>query len=135
MAKDKIQDNPVDAFSANQPSTLRSFSDELLQKFHGKVCEFYIGDQAETISLEETSIPQNCVIFGRLVDVLDRFIIIDCYYVDGSGKVKSGNLVYLNTFQIRVMSELDGNGSLNDVFLSCRSADKVRKAIRAHSGK
>jgi hypothetical protein len=131
--KPKQSDNPIDAFSsAAQPSSLKSFSDELLTKFKGKVLEFYIGDQAENISWEEYSIPMNSVIIGKLIEVLDRFITIQCYYIDKSGKTKSDLIVYINAFQIRAMSELDGNGSLNDVFLGCKNAEKIRKAIKAH---
>lgn len=124
-------DNPYEAYSTQLNSDgLRKFSDELLTKFKGKMLEIYIGDQCETLTFEEYSVPQNCIIYGRLVDVLDRFIIVDCYYVDKATKqVKSGNFCYINGFQIRAMTEMNDNGSLNDIFLDQRSADKIRKAI------
>ncbi len=129
MAKDKIQDNPVDAFAAAQSNGLRLFSDELLTKLKGKTLEIYIGDQSETLNFEDYSIPQNCVIYGRLTDVLDRMIILNCFYMDKSGKLRDDNRVYINTFQIRAMTELDNSGSLKDVFLNVKSAEKVRNLL------
>jgi hypothetical protein len=108
---------------------LRKFSDEL-QKYKGKILEFYIGDVSETINLEETSVPQNCVIYGELIEVLDRFLIIKCFHYDSAAKkLLHNNILYLNSFQIRAMSPLDGNGSLQDVFLGVSDAKRVRKLL------
>lgn len=123
----KTLDNPVDAFAASQGDNLRKFSDELLIKFKGKMLEIYIGDQYETINYDDYSVPQNCIIYGKLIDVLDRMIIVDCFYVGADKEVHHNNRIYLNQFQIRAMTELNGNGSLNDIFLSAKDADKVRK--------
>lgn len=129
------QNNPVDVFGNPQNSNtnvLRSFSDELITKFKGKIVELYIGDQYETLNFEDFSMPQNCTIYGRLIDLLDRFVILDCFYVDPATKqVKSGNQIYINTFQIRAMTEVNGRGSLNDIFLSTSDAIKVRKLANA----
>lgn len=124
-------DNPYEAYnSSNGSDNLKKFSDELLQKFKGKVVELYIGDQAETLNFEDFSIPQNCSICGKLIEVLDRFIIIDCYYVDPrTKKLKMGNYVYINAFQIRAMTEINGAGSLGDIFLHVNDAKIVRKLL------
>lgn len=125
-------DNPFDAYnSANgNGDNLRKFSDELLTKYKGKILELYIGDQCETLNFDEFSVPMNCSIFGKLVDVLDRFIIIDCYYFDPRSKrLMTGNHVYINAFQIRAMSEVNGKGSLGDIFLHVNDAKTVRKLI------
>ncbi len=103
-----------------------------MHKYVGKVLEIYIGDQCETLNFEDFSVPQNCSIFGKLIDVLDRVIILDCYYIDPSTKaLKSGNITYINSFQIRAMTEVNAKGSLADVFLHSKSAHKVRKLILA----
>jgi len=92
--------------------------------------EFYIGDESETQSWDDVSYPQFCVIYGRLLEVLDRFVIIDAFYIDArSGEIKSGNEIFLNAFQIRAMTELNGKGSLHDIFTSSKASDKIRKLI------
>lgn len=128
----KDSGNPFEMFATQPNGDLRKFSDELLMKFKGKILEFYIGDQSETMNYDEVSIPKNCSIFGKLVDVLDRMVVVDCYYIDQTTKqVKSGNKIYLNSFQIRAMTEVDGNGSLADIFLSVNAAAKIRKLIKS----
>jgi hypothetical protein len=134
MVKDKQQsssDNPYDAYNAaNGGDNLRKFSDELLEKFKGKIIQLYIGDQCETLNFEDFSVPQNCCICGKLIDVLDRFIILDCYFFDPKSKqLKTGNHAYINTFQIRAMTEINGIGSLSDIFLHVNDAKLVRKLI------
>lgn len=124
-------DNPFEAFgpTANDDD-VKKISDELL-KFKGKIVEIYAGDQSEILNFEEFSVPQNCSIIGKLVDVLDRFIILDCFYIDAiSKKLKSNNIIYVNTFQIRTWTELNGNGSLGDVFLSVNDAKVIRKLLQ-----
>jgi hypothetical protein len=106
---------------------LKKFSDELLTKFKGKIVELYIGDQYESLEFEGYSMPQNCIIYGKIMDVLDRFIILDCFYVDNMNEVRNNNIVYINAFQIRAMTELNAQGSLADIFLSTRDASKIRK--------
>ena len=125
-------DNPFEAYnSANgNGDNLRKFSDELLIKYKGKVLELYIGDQCETLNFEDFSVPQNCSILGNLIDVLDRFIILDCYYVDAKTKqLKTGNNVYINAFQIRAMTEVNDKGSLGDIFLHVNDSKLIRKLI------
>ena len=123
-------DNPFEAYSQSS-GDLRKFTDELLNQYKGKILELYIGDQSETLNYDEVSVPKNCCIFGKLIDVLDRVIVLDCYYIDPSGIVRSGNKIIINSFQIRAMTEVDGNGSLGDVFLSVSAAKKIRSMIRS----
>jgi hypothetical protein len=124
-------ENPFEAYSVLD-GDLRKFSDELLIKFKDKILEIYIGDQSETINYDDYSVPKNCSIFGKLIDVLDRFVIFDCFYMDSRTKtLKSDNRIYINLFQIRAMTEVNGKGSLGDIFLSVDDAKVVRKLILA----
>jgi hypothetical protein len=120
--------NPYDAYNNQQNGDLQKFTDRLLA-LKGKIVEFYIGDQCETINYNDYSVPKNCSIYGIITDVLDRFVAVDCFYVNKKGDLCSGNEVLINAFQIRMMTELNGRGSLADVFLDVKSADKVRKLL------
>jgi hypothetical protein len=121
--------DPYFAFnSEDKKAELKLFSDELLT-LKGRYLELYIGDQCETMNYDETSVPQNSSIFGKLIDVLDRFIILQCLYVR-NGEVLTGNKIYINAFQIRAMTVLDGLGSLNDIFLNVKDAALVRSVIK-----
>jgi hypothetical protein len=135
MTKNNDQSgNPFEAFNTNGDN-LKKISDVLLNKYKGKVLELYIGDQCETLNFDDFSVPQNCSIFGKLVDVLDRFVILDCYYIDHKTKqLKTGHNVYINAFQIRAFTEIDGNGSLGDVFLHVNDAKVIRNLLLRGGG-
>lgn len=109
---------------------IKKFSNELLNNFIGKTIEIYLGDVIETLNFDDYSVPQNCSIFGKLIDVLDRFIVLDCYFFDHKTKtLKNGNILYINAFQIRAMSEVNDKGSLADIFLHVNDVKIVRKLI------
>jgi hypothetical protein len=129
----KPPDNPYDAYASSVSIDYNKSSDALLESFIGKHLEIYIGDQVETLNFEDYSVPQNCIIYGKLVQVLDRFLVLDCFYVDKkTSQIASDNRVFLNKFQIRAMTELSESGSLNDIFLNAKSSEKVRKILLAH---
>jgi hypothetical protein len=140
MAQEKQPDNfdPLYAPQANGNGAsdgLRKITD-VLKGMIGQYVELYIGDQWETVEMDDHSRPQNSTIFGKLVEILDRFIVIDCFYIHKrTGELSVGNLVFINSFQIRAFSAVDDGGSLDDIFLSSSHITKVKKAIAQHKAK
>lgn len=132
---EKLQsDNPYEAYNSSNGTELPKISDILTKKYTGKVLELYIGDQYETLNFDDYSTPKNCSIFGTLIDVLDRFVIFDCFYMDQKTKeLRSGNKIFINFFQIRAFTEVNGKGSLGDIFLSVDDAKEIRKLIARRS--
>lgn len=128
MSKDNPS-NPFELFGEDNEKTVKPFHDELLS-LKGSILDLYIGDEAISMTYDECSVRQNSSIFGKLLEVLDRFIIIHCLYLDGSGHIQFGNKVYINAFQIRAMTVLDGKGSLQDISMNVRDANRIRKIIR-----
>lgn len=131
MKNDPI--NPFEAFTVDSENSksepIKSFTDELL-KMKGEFIEIFIGESAEQISLDQFSVPYISSIMGKLVDVIDRFLILDCLYVDKSTKeLKTGNRIWLNTFQIRVFGKLDSIGSIKECFLHSKDAEHIRKLL------
>jgi hypothetical protein len=120
--------NPFEMFGEDKKPEMKLFSDEL-SRLKGKCLELYIGDQCETMNYDEISVPQNSSIFGTLVDVFDRFIILQCLFIR-NGEIKTGNKIYINAFQIRAMTVLDGTGSLKDIFLNAKDAESIRNIIK-----
>lgn len=121
--------NPYDIFSENKKEELKTFADELLS-MKGKFISMYIGDQAMNMNYDECSVPHNSIIYGKLIDILDRFVAIECFYLDNEKILHLGNKIYINTFQIRAMKEMDNKGNLGDVFLEARDAKKIMNIIR-----
>lgn len=126
------KDTPKDPYQmfSDQKVELKSFSDALLAfKESGVVLELYIGDQAATMQYDDYSVPENSSIYGEVIDVLDRFVVLRCLYLDNDGSVQNGNNIFINTFQIRAMTVLNSKGSLKDIFLSSRDAKAIRKIL------
>lgn len=123
--------NPFELYGGNGSNgDLRKFSDELKEKYIGKVLEIYIGDQYETLNFDDYSTPQNCIIYGRLLEVLDRFLVVNCFYIDkASGTLRDDNKVFISSFQIRAMTALDARGSLGDIFLSTNDGKKIHAML------
>ena len=127
----KKEEQQLDIYGNPPPDgSLRKFSDFLMEK-QGKLLEIYIGDQCETLNFEDYSVPQNCSIFGRLVEVMDRFVVLECLYLDKNNTLRSDNRILVNAFQIRAMTELNDEGCLSDAFLDAKKAAKIRKLLAA----
>lgn len=137
MAQEK-QDNFDPLYSPQSNGNgdrYRKFAD-ILDASKGKYVELYIGDQFHTLSYDEISRPENSTIYGKIVEVLDRFVVIDCFYIHKqTGELSAGNLCFINTFQIRAMSMIDNTGSLDDIFLCATHVSKVKKAILQYKAK
>jgi hypothetical protein len=123
----------VNPFASND-GDLKKFSDELLG-MKGEIVEIFLGEKYQSLSYSDGDVDENSVIYAKVIDVLDRFVKVHCYYIDPITKdIKDDNIVYINTFQIRALTVCNGNGSIDDIFLSSRASKKVRKAILS-SGK
>ena len=125
--------NPFEVFnvpdSEKKSETLKSFTDELLN-MKGELLEFFIGETSENLEFSEYSIPNISSIFGKLVEVYDRFILVDCLYIDKiTKKLCTGNRIFINSFQLRCLTRLE-SGSLKDIFLNASDAAHVRKLLK-----
>jgi len=126
------KDTPKDPYQifTDQKVELKSFSDALLSlKKSEAIVEFYIGDQSATMQYDDFSVPENSSIYGKIIDVLDSFVLLQCMYLEGDGSLAVGNNVFINTSEIKAMTVLDTKGSLKDIFLSSRDAKAVRRIL------
>lgn len=98
----------------------------LLPHLKDELLEISIGDEYEEIISSDTVKKVNGVIYGVLKDIIDDFLIVDCYYLDKNGRLVSGNIVYINSWAIKVFTKVKANGCLNDVLLSSSHSRKVK---------
>lgn len=130
--------NPPDNFdplyAPQTPSTsVKTYRNilDVLDQMRGQYIELYIGETYENIEYEEVSRPQISTIFGKVIECLDRFLVLDCFYVDQrTQEVKDKHIVFINAFQIRTFTSVDGGGSLDDIFLSAKHVNKIKKIIK-----
>lgn len=101
----------------------------LLGTLKGELLEISIGDNYEDIVLSDTVKKVNGVIFGTLKDVVDDFLIVDSFFINKDGEVQTGNIVYINTWHVKVFTKVKSNGSLNDVLLSASHTRRIKAIL------
>lgn len=100
----------------------------LLPKLKSKLLEIFIGDEYEEIVLSDHVIKVNGVIYGKLEDIVDDFLVINCFYINKEGELVDGNIVYINSWHVKAITEAK-KGSLNDVLLSASHSRKIRQLL------
>lgn len=98
---------------------------KLLPILQGKLLEISVGDDYEELVLSDHVSKVNGVIYGELDDIVDDFLVVRCYFIDKQGRLVKDNVVYINSWHVKVMKEAR-NGSLNDVFLGASHSRKIR---------
>lgn len=99
----------------------KTFAEFLVEVFKDKFVEIYLGDEYESVSVEQISTPYPAVFCGKVVAAYKECLVISCVYVNEQKKMQTGNLLFINERAIRALDEIDGNGVLQDLFW--RSAD------------
>lgn len=102
----------------------------LLPILQGKLLEVSIGADYEELLLSDHTKKINGVIYGILQDVIDDFMVLNCYFVDKKGNLKSGNIVYINTWSVTAFTEVNARGCLNDVLLSTAHTRKIKALLK-----
>jgi hypothetical protein len=100
--------------------------DSLLPVLRGKLLEISIGDEYEELQMSDHVKKINGVIYGVLKDIVDDFLILDCYYINQKGLLSDGNIVYVNSWAIKVFTEVKPTGCLNDILLSSSHTRKMK---------
>ena len=103
--------------------------DALLPRLKGKLLEISVGDEYEEIVLSDHVRKVNGVIYGILQDIVEEFLVLDCYYITKEGQLQDGNIIYINTWAIKAFTEVNSQGCLNDVFLSSDHTRKMKALL------
>lgn len=97
----------------------------LLPKLKNKLLEVGVGDEYEELVLTDHNKKINGVIYGVLKDIVEDFMVLDCYAIK-DGKLHNGNIVYINTWNVKYFTEANASGSLNDVLLSSAHSRRMK---------
>lgn len=103
--------------------------EKLLPRLRNKFLEITLGDEYEEIVLSDFTRKINGIIYGKLEDVIGDFLVLNCFYVNREGELCSGNMIYLNCWQVKAMTEVKTNGSLNDAMVGTEHINKIRRLI------
>jgi len=106
----------------------KTFAEFLAEMFTGKFVEIYLGDSYEEVSLEQTSTNYPAVFCGKVVAAFKECLILNSVYVDKvAKKIKLGNMLFVNERAIRGLTEIDGQGIMEDMFLRSRESLVVKQ--------
>jgi hypothetical protein len=100
-----------------------TFAEYIAKLFTGKLIELYVGDSYEHITLDQHSSQYPAVFCGKVVGAYKECLIINSVYVKEK-QITFGKIILINERSIKALSEVDGKGKLQELFLS--SADTVR---------
>ena len=92
------------------------------QLLKDKFIEIYLGDSFEEIKLEQTSMSYPAVFCGKVVGAYKECLVLNSFYIaDNKGTKQLGNVIFVNERAIRALKEVDGNGTINDLFIKSGS--------------
>jgi hypothetical protein len=99
---------------------------ELLPDLQDQLIEICVGDEYEELLTADSTRKVNSVIYGILKDVIDNFFVVDSFYLTKEGKLSSGNILYINSWTVKLITKVKPAGSLNDVMLSAEHTRKIK---------
>lgn len=99
--------------SKGSGKTLAEFLAETLKD---KLVEIYLGDSYEEVSVDQISTAYPAVFCGKVVGAYAECLMINCAFVNDSKKVQVGKMLFINERAIRALTQIDGNGVLQDMF-------------------
>ncbi len=96
-----------------------SYIEQVAELLEGKMVEVYIGDQYEEVSFSDNAKSVCSVLCGKLVSGTGELLILDSFFKDRHAKImKHGNMIYINTYSVVAIVEINGNGTLRDAIHS-----------------
>lgn len=111
----------------NEPKH-KTFAETISLLYKDKYVEIYFGDVSEQLTLADFSRNIYNVVCGKVIDAYGDMLILDCAFIDDNGETKmQDNMVIVNGFNIKAITELDGTGQLKDVFMNTITSSKIRK--------
>lgn len=114
----------------NEHSRGKTFAEFIAHMFENKYIEIYLGDSYEEVSLEQTSTSYPAVFCGKVISAFKECLILNSAHVDKiNNKMKLGNIVFINERAIRGLTEIDGSGTMEDLFLRSRESLDIKEAF------
>lgn len=134
-SKEEISDI-IQKFNVDRVKTFAEFIAEI---FKDKYLEIYMGDSYEETKLEQTSMAYAAVFCGKVMGAYRECLIINSFRTVGSGRNssrKTGNIVFLNERAIKALREVDGEGTINDLFIkSGHESFGIKEFVDKEKGK
>jgi hypothetical protein len=111
----------------NKDGRTKTFAEFIAFLFKDQLIEIYLGDEYESVSTEQVSTTYPAIFCGKVIAAYKECLVLSSVYCENKAikdkALKLGNLVFINERAIRGLNEVDGNGSMEEMFL--RSKDTL----------
>lgn len=120
--------NVLDAMQAcNEEGRTKTLAEFLALIFKGKFVEIYLSDSYEEVSTEQISTNYPAVFCGKVVAAYRECLVIDSVFIDKGGRIKLGNLMFINERAVKALNEIDGKGIMEDMFLRSKETLAIKE--------
>lgn len=116
---------------ANDGGRTKTFAEFIASLFHGRFVEIYLSDSYEEVSVEQISTNYPAVFCGKVVGAYKECLVINAAYVQGK-QVQLGNYMFLSERAIKAINEVDGRGTLEDMFLRSKETTDIKNTCENH---
>jgi hypothetical protein len=107
----------------------KTFAEFLAEMFKDRFIEVYVGDAYEDVSTEQISTTYPAVFCGKVLGAYRECLILNCAYVAQNRHLTMGNVMFVNERAIRALSEVDGNGTLEDMMLRSKETLDIKNML------
>lgn len=121
------EQNVLDAVAECNQERTKTFAEFIATVFKDKLVEIYLGDSYEEVSTEQISQSYPAVFCGKVIAAYRECLVISAAYIpDGARHPSFGNLVFISERAIRGLTEVDGQGIMEDMFLRSKESLEIK---------
>lgn len=116
----------LDAIQKMNETRSGTFAEFIAEMFKDQFVEIYVGDAYENVELEQHSQQYPAVFCGKVVGAYKECLVLLAPYVRNK-QVQMGNFLFVNERAIRALNQVDGNGTIEDMFFRSKETIEIVK--------
>ncbi len=101
----------------NEDGRSKTFAEFIAELFKDKFIEIYLGDMFEEVSTEQVSTAYAAVFCGKVISAYRECLVMNSFHHNTNGEMILGNVVFISERSIKTLREIDGHGTINDLFI------------------
>ena len=124
-----VSESDVASLAQASKGSGKSFAEFIAEVFKDKFVEIYVGDSYEDVSTEQITTAYPAVFCGKIVAAYKECLIINCAHATSGHHVQMGNLLFISERAIRALTEVDGNGTIEDMMLRSHETIGIKNSF------
>jgi hypothetical protein len=115
--------------ACNDGGRTKTLAEFIAEIFKDKFIEIYLSDSYEEISVEQVSQNYPAVFCGKVIAAYRECLVINSIFTNKSNHLQLGNMMFISERAIKAINEIDGNGTLEDMFLRSRESLVIKRVF------